>query len=99
MIMQNWENTPDYPDFLNDKKFIAWRLQRTPELNNYWARFRKEHPECSEELDRAIDKFQAVRINNVQLSETQLTDLWEPHPNQRPETTTDKETYACPALV
>lgn len=77
MIMQNWENTPDYPDFLNDKKFIAWRLQRTPELNNYWARFRKEHPECSEELDRAIDKFQAVRINNAQLSETQLTDLWE----------------------
>lgn len=76
-MMQHRENTPDHPDFLNDKKFIAWRLQQTPELNNYWAQFRKEHPEYSDELDRAIDKFKAVRINDAQLSQTQLTDLWE----------------------
>lgn len=75
--MQNWENTPDHPDFLNDKKFIAWRLQRTPELNNYWAQFRREHPECTDELNRAIDKFKAVRINNSQLSGQQLSALWE----------------------
>lgn len=75
--MQHWENNPDHSDFLNDKKFITWRLQQTPEWNNYWARFRKQHPECTDELNRAIDTFRAVRINNAQLSETQLSDLWQ----------------------
>ena len=74
--MHDRANTPDRPSFLNDKKFIAWRLQRTPELDNYWMLFRKEHPECSDELDRAIDQFKAVRINGSRLSEAQLDELW-----------------------
>lgn len=73
--MQTRKNTPD---FLNDEKFIAWRLQRTPELNNYWSAYRKEHPEYSGALDAAIEQFKSVRLNeNLRMSDEQRSALWE----------------------
>lgn len=76
--MQNRKNSPDTPDFLNDEKFIAWRLYRTPELNNHWSAFRKEHPEYHGALDRAIEQFKSVRLNErFRLDEEQRSELWE----------------------
>ena len=76
--MQNRKNSPDTPDFLNDEKFIAWRLYRTPELNNHWSAFRKEHPEYHGALDRAIEQFKFVRLNErFRLDEEQRSELWE----------------------
>lgn len=76
--MQNRKNSPDTPDFLNDEKFIAWRLYRTPELNNHWSAFRKEHPEYHGALDQAIEQFKSVRLNEgFRLDEEQRSELWE----------------------
>lgn len=76
--MQNPKHSSDIPDFLNDEQFIAWRLFRTPELNRYWAQFRREHPELREALERAIEKFRSVRINaGDRLPEEQRRALWE----------------------
>jgi len=64
-------------DFLFDDKFIAWRLFRTEEQNSYWTRFAEEHPECREELEKAIRKFNAIKFNRFELSEPEQEDLYQ----------------------
>ena len=54
-------------DFLLNHEFVTWRLLHTEEQDQYWARYREEHPECREALDSAIQKFNSVE--NFQLAE------------------------------
>ena len=56
-------------DFLYQKEFIEWRLFRTEEQDLYWKRFADEHPESREALNKAIRKFNAVKLNDFELAE------------------------------
>lgn len=61
-----------YSDFLENRKFIKWRLERTHEQNNYWNSFVKENPELQEELEKAIEIFENIRINERSFADTDL---------------------------
>ncbi len=45
------------------EEFIRWRLFRTSELNLKWNEFRRNNPHLNDELDKAIEQFDAVRFN------------------------------------
>ena len=62
---------------LFDPAFIAWRLFRTEEQDQYWARFAEEHPESREALDMAIRKFKPVKINRFELAEPEKEALYQ----------------------
>ncbi|WP_029906823.1 FecR family protein [Prevotella sp. 10(H)] len=64
-----------YRDFLNNDIFVQWRLTRTKELNEYWADFEEQNPECRQALEEAIDKFKSVILNNYHLSDIQANTL------------------------
>lgn len=57
------------PDFLSDDLFIKWRLFRTEELDAYWNDYIERNPRVRPEIEEAIAKFGAVRINDNKLSQ------------------------------
>ena len=61
-----------YSDFLENREFIKWRLERTHEQNSYWNSFVKENPELQEELEKAIEIFENIRINERSFADTDL---------------------------
>lgn len=61
-----------YSDFLENRKFIQWRLERTTQQDNYWFSFIKENPSLVEEFEKAISIFEKVRINEQNFSDTDL---------------------------
>ncbi|WP_163306042.1 FecR family protein [Dysgonomonas sp. 521] len=60
-----------YRDFLNNDKFVKWQILQTEELNQYWIDYQIEFPQHKEALDKAVEVFKNVRINNYLPSETQ----------------------------
>ncbi|MBP1677465.1 MAG: FecR protein [Bacteroidetes bacterium] len=58
-------------DFLNNEKFIEWRLFRTQEMDDYWQNYLLTEPENHEAIETAINKFNALRINDYKLSDSQ----------------------------
>ena len=56
-------------DFFEDDKFIAWRLLRTEEYDDYWNDFVKENPQCLQLFQEAVEKFDSVQLNNDFLPE------------------------------
>jgi ferric-dicitrate binding protein FerR (iron transport regulator) len=63
-------------DFLNNDKFIKWRLLQTIELDQYWAQYIADHPEHADELNLSISKFDAVNLNLKELSEENKNELY-----------------------
>ena len=61
-----------YSDFLENREFIKWRLERTHEQNSYWNSFVKENPELQEEIKKAIEIFENIRINERSFVDTDL---------------------------
>ncbi|MDR2040107.1 MAG: FecR domain-containing protein [Bacteroidales bacterium] len=57
----------NYTDFLKEDKFIEWRLLQTPELDLYWEDFIKNHPERKNDIAKAVEKFNVIRLNDHQL--------------------------------
>lgn len=55
-------------DFLSDDSFILWRLSPTEESDAFWSEFGKNNPALENELDSAIAKLAAVRVNDYKLS-------------------------------
>lgn len=55
-------------DFFNDDSFISWRLLQTEELNNYWEKFLKEHPDSEALLQSACEKFDSIKLNQIHLA-------------------------------
>jgi ferric-dicitrate binding protein FerR (iron transport regulator) len=53
-------------DFLNDDKFIFWRLTRDSELETYWDEFVSANPAIKDEFEKAIDKFSRIHLNQIQ---------------------------------
>jgi ferric-dicitrate binding protein FerR (iron transport regulator) len=64
-------------DFLNEPKFIEWRLLRTEESERFWAYFVLEHPEYAEALNDAIGKFNALKLSDATLQEATAGILFE----------------------
>lgn len=62
-------------DFLLNKKFIEWRLFRTQEMDDYWQNYLSLNPESREEIEIAIEKFKAIKINDYKLSTIKKEDL------------------------
>jgi len=56
--------------FLEDKKFVQWRLLREEELDKYWLSFIKENPELEEEFNKAIRICDKIRINEKNFADT-----------------------------
>lgn len=61
-----------YSDFLKNREFIQWRLERTLEQDEYWFAFIKENSELQEEFEKAIEVFDKVKINERNFSDTDL---------------------------
>ncbi len=53
------------PCFLEDERFIQWRLTRTPELEDFWTSFVQENPDLEEEFREAIEVFDSITINKM----------------------------------
>ena len=62
-IVHNGDN------FLEDEDFIRWRLFKTKESEDYWSYFRMENPQLEEAIQEAIRQFNAVKINDYNLSD------------------------------
>jgi uncharacterized protein (UPF0216 family) len=58
------DKTPNLKNFLFDNEFIKWRLFRTEESDKYWSEFIKENPQYQGDLELAIKKFKAIRLND-----------------------------------
>lgn len=66
-MIKETKNPKGYMDFLSDDKFIEWRLLKSENLGQYWREYIATHPERSEDLNMAICKFKALRINDAAL--------------------------------
>ena len=60
------------PYFLENKKFIQWRLTRTPELEDFWISYIHENPDLEEELWKAIEVFDKIEINKRRFKDTDI---------------------------
>lgn len=58
------------PYFLEDKKFIEWRLTRTRELEDHWIGFIRENPNLKEDFEQAIQIFDKIKINKKVFKDT-----------------------------
>lgn len=65
----------DY-DFLLDENFIRWRLTQPNELDEYWGNFLIENPHLEKAFHKALEQFDAVRINQSRLAEKDKKDLY-----------------------
>lgn len=59
-----------YSTFLEDKRFVQWRLSREEESDKYWLSFIKENPELEEEFNKAIRVCDKIRINEKIFADT-----------------------------
>lgn len=69
-IVHNGDN------FLEDEDFIRWRLFKTKESEDYWSNFRMENPQLEEAIQEAIRQFNAVKINNYNLSDREKSYIY-----------------------
>lgn len=60
------------PYFLENKKFIQWRLTRTPELEDLWSSFINENPDLEEEFQISIEIFDKIAINKRTFKDTDI---------------------------
>lgn len=60
-----------HTDFLNNKKFITWRLTGYPSLEAGWKEYLAQHPAQQEAFEKAIRRFSRIRLNPERLTETE----------------------------
>ena len=68
-------NYSDYTDFLKDRKFIQWQLLPDNDLNIYWELFMQNHPELTEEIQKAILFLKSEGMNKNMLSVSERDEL------------------------
>lgn len=75
----NKQNTiQSVSDFLNDEKFISWRLFRTEELDVYWSVFLSKNPQMETLLNEAIRTFdENVKLNDTNMSSDAQKELYQ----------------------
>jgi ferric-dicitrate binding protein FerR (iron transport regulator) len=63
-------------DFLKDDSFIRWRLLGEESDCMFWARFLEEHPEKQDTINKAIQVFKSVGLNDYSLLPEKKEELW-----------------------
>lgn len=63
-------------NFILDDDFIQWRLFQTEELNAKWNDFKNRNPQLSPSLDKAIEDFNALRMNHHLMNERGKSSLY-----------------------
>jgi transmembrane sensor len=52
-------------DFLKDEFFVKWAINPDAATREYWQRWLKNHPEKNEEVSRAIEIIQSLKLKEV----------------------------------
>ncbi|MDO5663879.1 MAG: FecR domain-containing protein [Bacteroidia bacterium] len=66
-----------FADFLQDKKFVQWKLFPTNESEAYWNNFIEQYPNLAPLLKEAEKHFVNIRIEKDELSDTEKLQLWQ----------------------
>ena len=66
--MQPTNNTNQFIKFLQDDKFIEWKLCPTDELQTYWDEFLRQNPEEEAHFRLAEIHFSRIKLSSWQLS-------------------------------
>ena len=61
-----------YSSFLENRKFVEWRLLREEEAEKYWLAFIKEHTDLEDEFNEAIRICDQIRINERFFTDTDV---------------------------
>ncbi len=64
-----------YLDFLQDQKFLEWKIIGSDELNNYWLEFKANNPELIPHIEEAEAFLQNYKLNNMKMDERQRIEL------------------------
>lgn len=64
-------------DFLLDEKFIRWRLFDTEESNEYWRDFLARNPHLRADVQNAISRFDAIKINQHTLPDAEKMEVYQ----------------------
>lgn len=62
--------------FLQNEEFIKWRLFKSNESEEYWAKYIKENPHTERILKEAITQFEDVKINPYKLSDIEKREIY-----------------------
>jgi len=65
--MQPKSKDKNYIRFLKDEKFIEWKLQPTDELQAYWNKYLRQHPEEEDQLRLAESHFNRIKLSSYKL--------------------------------
>ncbi|MDR3267815.1 MAG: FecR domain-containing protein [Tannerella sp.] len=69
------QNYKDYKDFLQDDRFIFWRLTDDCDLKEEWDAFIVHHPALKQEFEKALREFSKIRLNKDDLSDVEYACL------------------------
>lgn len=64
-------------DFAQDEYFQQWVLFSNPATADYWAKWLKEHPEKSEEINLARQMLQVIKLDQASVSHGEIASLKE----------------------
>lgn len=62
-------------EILYDEQFILWCLNPTKELNKYWQKWIKEHPDQTNDIDQAKKIVLSIRLNDDKMPEDERQQL------------------------
>lgn len=66
-----------FTDFLEDERFVHWKLFPTEESNAYWANFIEQNPHLLPLIREAEDHFLTIKIEEDKLTPTEKSQLWQ----------------------
>lgn len=64
-----------YLDFLQDRKFLEWKIIGSDESNSYWLDFKANNPQLIPHLEEAEAFLRNYKLNSEKLSERQRSEL------------------------
>ena len=62
--------------FLNNDRFLLWRVSPDSELDTYWNNYIKTHPEYLDGFNRAIEIMSSVKMNECSLSSNETDEMY-----------------------
>ncbi len=68
-----------YLDFLQDRKFLEWKIIGSDESNSYWLDFKANNPQLIPHLEEAEAFLRNYKLDSEELSERQRSELLQKH--------------------
>ncbi|MCD7970288.1 MAG: FecR domain-containing protein [Alistipes sp.] len=63
-------------ELLRNDSFIEWRLTRSPSLGESWEEYLSDFPEAAGEFDKAVRKFDRIRLNDFSVGKHQADKIY-----------------------